>query len=73
MQIKMNEAICVSACQKNMIEKLLNKGHRGDFSTILVHFDLRREDNLSIRDKLADPNVSIIQRFRCISHNKSHN
>ena len=30
---------------------------------MLGHFNLRRVDNLSIRDKMPGPNVSIIQRF----------
>ena len=41
--------------RKNTIEKPLNKGHRGPFSIILVHFDLQREDNLSIKEKWLVP------------------
>ena len=29
-------------------------------------FNLQREDNLPIKDKMAGPNVSIILRFHCI-------
>ena len=33
---------------------------------ILVHFNLQKEYNLSITDKMLGPNVSIILRFHCI-------
>ena len=36
------------------------------FPIILVHFNLRREDNLSIKDKMPGPNVSIIWTFHCM-------
>ena len=59
-----------------MIMDTLNKGHNrknlpimntlGLFSIMLVHFNLRREDNFSIKTKWLLPNVSIIQRFHCI-------
>ena len=31
----------------------------------VVHYNLQREDNLSIKGKMAGPNMSIIQRFHC--------
>ena len=37
----------------------------GPFSIILVHFNLRRENNLSIRTKWLAQNVSIIHKFHC--------
>ena len=36
-----------------------------------VDFDLRRENNLSIKDKLAGPNVSISKRFQSIWYSLS--
>ena len=37
-----------------MIMDTPSKGHnKSPFSTILVHFNLQREDNLSIKDKMA--------------------
>ena len=39
-------------------KKSLYKGH-----TPIIHFNLQREDNLSIKHKMAGPNVSIIYRF----------
>ena len=31
-----------------------------------IYFSLQREDDFSIGDKMAGPNVSIIQRFHCM-------
>ena len=50
---------------KDTIEKKpLYKGHtlRSQNFTFLVHFNLRREDNLSIKDKMPGSIVSIIWR-----------
>ena len=51
-------------------KKKLYKGHilRSQSSTFLLYqyiFNLRREDNLSIKDKMPGPNVSFIRRFHC--------
>ena len=63
--------MCVEPPIKDTIEKPLYKGHtlRSQSSTFLLYkyiFNLRREDNLSIKDKMPGPNVSIIRRFHCI-------
>ena len=34
--------------------------------TFLLYFNLRREDNLSIKDKMPGPKMSIIRRFHCM-------
>ncbi len=35
------------------------------YRIIALRSDLREEDNLSIVDKMAGPNVSFIRRFHC--------
>ena len=35
------------------------------FPIAFMHFNLRKEDNLSIKDKMAGPKVSFIWRFHC--------
>ncbi len=34
-------------------------------SVYAIHFNLRKEDNLSTRDKMAGPKVSLTRRFHC--------
>ena len=35
---------------------------------MLVHFNLQKEDNLSVKYKMAGPKTSAIQRFHCSIH-----
>ena len=40
-------------------------GTKMGYPMVVIHFYIRRVDNLSTVDKLAVPNVSFIQRFHC--------
>ena len=62
-----------------LIMKTPNKEHHKNLyikdTHQLVHFNLQREDNLSINDKMAGPNVSIIQTTLCTNsccHTQTH-
>ena len=72
---------CLACCYYTVeppIANTPNKGHSGrktslckghTLRSLLYYtstFDLRREDSLSIKVKMAAPNVSITQRFNCI-------
>ena len=48
-------------------KKTLYKGHTlGPKVPLSYYTSLRRENDLSIKDKIPGPNVSIIWRFHCI-------
>ena len=52
-----------------LIKDTLNKGKNSlhfEVPSTVVHFNLRREDNLSIKDKMAHPNVSTIRRYTIV-------
>ena len=47
------------------LQRTLCKAPKIYFPIVLIHFHLRRVDNLSTVDKLAGPNVSFIEKFHC--------